>query len=130
MDNDLSAQIAHQNFHVMTVITEQNRQSDQDPHSIGREQTRLEHANRVAEQLGKLANQVDQAVDDPLVPPHGNPGQDARERGSAVDAETVNDFGVEKSERGAEVLDTIDEKGVVEIVDVILINEKLVKARP
>src|SRR6516162_3119463 len=130
MDNDLSAQIAHQNFHVMTVITEQNRQPNQDPHRIRREQARLEHADRVAEQLGKLADQVDQAVDDPLVPPHGNPGKDTSERGSAVDAETVNDFGVEKSERGAEVLDAVYEQCVVEFVDVILINEKLVKARP
>src|SRR3974377_2146963 len=105
MSNGLSAQTAHENFHVLTVIAEQNRQPDQDPHGIGRKQAGLEHSNGMAKQLGELADKIDQAIDDPLVPPHGNPRKDASDRGRAVDAEAVNDFGVEKSESGAEVLD-------------------------
>src|SRR6516162_6359097 len=130
MSKGLSAQMAHQDFHVTTVIAEQNRQPDQDPHGIGRKQASLEHSNRMTEQLSEFADKVDQAIDDPLVPPHGNPGKDAGQRGRAVDAQAVDDSGVEKSERGAEVLDAIDENRVVEFIDVVLVVQKLVQARP
>src|SRR6516164_4946840 len=130
MSKGLSAQMAHQDFHVTTVIAEQNRQPDQDPHGIGRKQASLKHSYRMTEQLSEFADKVDQAIDDPLVPPHENLGKDAGQRGRAVDAEAVDDSGVEKSERGAEVLDAIDENRVVEFIDVILVIQKLVQARP
>src|SRR6201987_3549618 len=84
----------------------------------------------MAEELDELADKVDKSVDNPLVPPHGNPGKQTSQPGGAVDSEAVNDFGVEKSQSGAEILDAIDEDSIVDFVDVILVNQKIVEAGP
>src|SRR5580704_10631228 len=128
--NRLSVQGAHKRLHVVAVVAEQNCQSDDYENGVGGENAGLEHPHGHAEKFGEPAEQVDQGVHHPFVPPHGKPGKDSREPSGAVDAKTVDDFRVEEAERGAEVLDAIHEESVVDFVDVVFVDEEIVEARP
>jgi len=81
----LPAQTAHDNLHVMAVVREQDDQPDQHENGITRKDACLEHADRVAERTREPACKVDEAIDNPLVPPHRNSGKDAREPSGTVD---------------------------------------------
>src|SRR5271169_586955 len=114
----------------MAVVREHDAEPDQDEQRVAREHSRLKHADRMAERTGELADEIDKNIDNPLVPPHGNPGKGAGQPARAVDTEAVDHFCVEQAEGGAQILYAIDEESVVEFIDVILVNQKSVEARP
>jgi len=86
----------HKHLHLVAVNPKQNCQADENEDGVGREDAGLEHPHGHAEKFWKPPERVDQCVDDPLVPPHGKPGKDAREPAGAVDADAINDSCVEE----------------------------------
>src|SRR5208282_3822552 len=114
----------------MSVIEKQGNQPDQDHDRVTGKHPGLKHTDRMAEKTRELADEIHQAIDDPLIPPHGNAGKDAREPTGAVDTQAIDHLAVEEAERGAQILDAVDEQRVVDFVDVVLMNQKIVQPRP
>src|SRR5690348_11276508 len=112
---------------VLSVIRKKNRQPQQNEQRVTGKCARLEEADGEAEELRQLGAEVEQPVDDPLVPPHGKRRAKAREPASAVYADAVDDYGVELAERGAEVLGAVHEEGVVNFVDVVFVHQQPVQ---
>src|SRR5690348_2628793 len=124
----LSARSAQHYMEVLFVIRQKNCQSHKNQQRITGKRARLQEADGKAEKLRQLGAEVQQAVDDPLVPPHGKRRAKARKPAGAVHADAVDDLGVELAERRAEVLGAIHEQGVVNFVDVVFVEEDLVEA--
>ncbi len=82
-----------------------------------------------AEHADESRGQIHQAIDDPLIPPHGNAGNHASEEADAVDARAIDDAAIEGAEREAEILGAIDEERVVNFVDIISVSSTIDAAR-
>src|SRR5579859_190441 len=123
----LSARSAQHYMEVLFVIRQKNCQPHKNQQRVTGKRARLQEADRKAEKLRQLGAEVQQSVDDPLVPPHGKRRAKAREPASAVHADAVDDFGVELAERRAEVLGAVHKEGVVDFVDVVFVEEEAVE---
>ena len=66
----LSAHAAQQNLHMVTVIRQKNYQSYQNQHRVAGKDSGLQQAHRITEKLHQLRAEIQQPIDDPLVPPH------------------------------------------------------------
>src|SRR6516165_5820967 len=91
----LSVQATHKRLHVAAVVPKQDRQANQYENRVRGKNTRLEHAYGHAEKLWHPAEQINQSVDNPFVPPHGHSRKDACEPTRAIYAKTVDDSRVE-----------------------------------
>src|SRR6266699_165245 len=114
-----------QNLHKMTVISKKDHKSDDNQHRVARKHSGLQQPDGIAEKLHQLGGEVQQAVDDPLIPPHGYFRNETGKPAGAVHAEPVDYLSVEAAEQSAEILGAIDDRGVVNFVDVIFMDEQL-----
>src|SRR5262252_1127179 len=113
---------------VLFVIRQKNCQTHKNQQRVTGKCARLQKADGEAEELRQLGAEVQQAVNDPLVPPHGKLRRKAREPASAVHADSVDDFGIELAEQRANIFRTVHEQGVVNFVNVIFVDQHSVEA--
>src|SRR5215470_12460390 len=125
----LSARPAQQCLEVLLVIRQKNHKPQQNPQRVSGKEAGLQIANERASDLRQSGAEIQQAVDDPFVPPHRQRRAKAREPAGAVYANAVDDFRVETAEERSEVLGAVDEERIVDFVDVILVKEELVETR-
>src|SRR5215471_2547072 len=125
----LSARTAQHYMEVLLVIHEKNRQPHENQQRITGKCARLQEADGEAEELRQLGAEVEQPVDDPLVPPHGKLRGEAREPAGAVHADAVDDFGVEATEKRSKILGAIHECGVIDLVHIVFVEQKVIKPR-
>src|SRR5216683_4570237 len=125
----LSAHGAQQNLHMMTVISQKDHKSNHNQHRVAGKHSGLQQPDGITEKLHQLGAEIQQPVDDPLIPPHGHIRNETGEPAGAVHAEPVNHFGVEAAEQSAEVFGAIHDGCVVNFVHVILVEEQLVELR-
>src|SRR5690242_7171502 len=124
----LSARSAQHYMEVLFVIRQKNCQPHKNQQRVTGKGARLQEADRKAEKLRQLGTEIQQAIDNPLVPPHGKGRAEAGEPAGSIHADAVDDLGVELAERCAEVLGAVHEEGIVNLVDVVLVEEDFVEA--
>src|SRR5215469_11268243 len=113
---------------VLFVIRQKNCQTHENQERVTGKRARLQEADGKAEELRQLGAEVQQAVNDPLVPPHGKLRSEAREPAGAVHADTVDNFGVDLAEKHSEVLGAVHKESVVNLIHVIFVNEHPVES--
>src|SRR5690242_9718252 len=123
----LSARSAQHYMEVLFVIRQKNCQPHKNQQRVTGKCARLQEADGKAEELRQLGAEVQQAVDNPLVPPHGERRAKTRKPAGAVHADAVNDFRVDLTEKHSQVFGTVYEESVVDFVDVVFVKEDLVK---